>query len=201
MVQVSATRPILACIVFRGEREPLSACPVCSLSAIIVLANVRSPHLVGFPVISLGRKVHPRAVNAQIVSMIDDDIGNKASSSFPIGCNHASEFPFRAKRTLLVEIIDGHITHRIVVGIAPTTLRNPDQLKVWSNLVSLSLELRPRGLVIGIPIETLQHNPLIIIGPALRKDAQMQSRRQKQNGESFHVSKGLLKRSSVKIKT
>ena len=94
VVDVATTGPVFACVVVLRKRNALAVCPVICLSAIVVTADVGRQHLVGMPLVGLGRIVHPRATSTHVVAMVDDNIGNDACASFAKGSYHAPELRF-----------------------------------------------------------------------------------------------------------
>ena len=166
MVEVTAARPVVACVVVDGKRQSVSTCPVCRGASIVVSTDVGWCHLICLAVPCLFGKVNPRSVFPDVLAMVEDDVGNETCAFATICGYHASEFPFGTEGTLLVEVVNRHVAHR-VVAVAPTALWNPNQLEVGCNLVSFRLELCPGCLGIRIPIESLHHDPLVIIGPTL----------------------------------
>ena len=166
VVEVTAARPVVACIVVDGERQSVLACPVCRGSSVVVPTDVGRRHFVGLAVPRLNGEIDPRAVLAYVLPMVQHNVGYEACAFVAIGGNHAPQFPFGAEGALLVEVIDGHVAHR-VAAVAPAALGNPDELDVGGYLVGLRFEILPGCLGIGVPIEPLHHDTFVVVGPSL----------------------------------
>ena len=110
--------------------------------------------------------------------MVDDHIGYHTRPPLAESGNHTAQLSLGAEGALLVEVIDWRIAHHITVCIAPSTLRHPDKLEIRGNLVGLGLQLTPRGLRKGIPIEPLQHYPIEIGRPSLCQGAKLREHQQ-----------------------
>ena len=164
MVQVAQTRPVLATVVVGAQRPAIAGCPIKRRSAVIVTADVGGEQLVGHTLVSLVGESHPVA-NA--LAVVDHHIGDGTDALIPEGVDHRQQLHLGAEGTgVVVKPILGVIAHRVIAA-ATGALRNPHQAEEFGELIGLRLQIGPLAVVVGVPIESLQHHAPIARGPPL----------------------------------
>ena len=87
VVEVAAAAPVLA-FVFIAKGVSVGIGPCFRLSTIVVAGDVGRGHLIGDAFIGLGGVVHPGAVHAEVVAVVDDHVGNDARAFRLEGGDH-----------------------------------------------------------------------------------------------------------------
>ena len=117
-------------------------------------------------------KIGPRA---QTVLMVDDNILDKSRSFILESLEHMSQFGFCSPTTVMIKPETWVVSHRLSLVIMEVRclswVWNPYQTEEFREFIGLVGELAPGGNIIAVPIETLQHNAVIMCRPALRKSA------------------------------
>ena len=171
MVEVTTAVPSLARVIVGRQADTLLLCPRCGLAAIIVGTDVGREHLIIHAFVGFLGIIHPRASTAEIIAMIDDDIGYDARALRLEGGNHGAKLLLRAEAAVMVEIIDGHVAHDVVGIVAIARLRHPHEAEALAELVGLPLQIFPLRIGVTVPIESLKHHAFILRGPALGVNA------------------------------
>ena len=167
VVDVATSVPAFAGIVVRRNADALLVGPCPRLTVVVVRTDVCGEHVERLAIIGLFGEVDPRTSGSEIVAVVDDHVGNDAGSLFTVCGNHGAQLVFGAKTAVMVVIVDGHVSHDIVGGIAVSGLRHPNEAEILGELIALLLEIAPLGIAVAVPVEALKHDTVVLRRPAL----------------------------------
>ena len=163
VVEVAHAAPSLAFIVVAAQRHAVLCCLCGGGTVIVVGNNIGSLELIGHSFICLCRE-SPPAIG---VVMVHHNIGNGADTLRLESLNHRAQLCLGAETAVLVEEIIRGIAHGVPTLKALSALRNPDEVERRGKVVCLTLQFCPFRLCERVPIETLQHNAAVVLGPSL----------------------------------
>ena len=67
----------------------------------------------------------------------------------------------------MIEPPDGQVPHLHVGGVAIARLWHPNLVKRGGQLCGLALQCGPSGVVVAVPIKSLEHHSVVVLWPSL----------------------------------
>ena len=154
-----------------------------SLAIVVVRADVGGGHGVGDALVSLGGESEPAVV---ALAVVDDDVGNGAYAIVAESLDERAQFLLGAEGGVVVgEPVEVVVTHGLTAAVC--ALGQPDEREILAELLGLRLQHVPVGGIEGVPVEALQHDALVLGGPAIgsaeRSPGSSQEGEHEQEGE------------------
>ena len=162
VVEVAHAAPVLARVVVARQGHALLGSLRGRCAAVVVGANVGRGHCVGHAVVGLGGEGEPVAGR---LAVVDHHVGNGAYALALERADERAQLLLVAKRAVVVaEPVQVVVAHRGAAAVA--ALRYPHQAEVGRQFAGLRLECGPVGVVVGVPVEALQHHAPVVCRPS-----------------------------------
>ena len=168
VVEVACTAEVVAGVVVHSHLIALRG----GVAAIVVLADVSTGHGVGLSVerVFLGGEVGPVGGT---VAVVDDHVHDEARTLLLEGLDHVEQLLRLAERAVVIVVVHGVVAHALRL-LAVARVGHPDKVEILGQLVGLSREVGPLRVVVGVPVESLEHHAAVVGRPALCKHEQGQ---------------------------
>ena len=180
VVEVARTAEVVAGVVVRADLIALCG----GVATVVVLADVLTRHGVGLSVerVFLGGEVGPVGGT---VAVVDDHVHDETCALLLEGGDHVEQFLRLAECAVVVVVVHRVVAHALRL-LAVARVGHPDEVEVLGQLVGLSREVGPLGVVVGVPVESLQHDTAVVCRPALCKHEHGQHDGQKGSVDFLH---------------